>query len=98
MNDLVLYGVPLTLIVVGVVKLLRDEANLSEKAAKYGTAIGVAVSYLLIQFAPNIESMWPAFPIVVPVVGGAIGLFLSVLGYWPEAQKLGSGTVNRLNS
>lgn len=88
MENLTLFGVSLGLLIVSLVKVLQDEFQFSDKAARWARGLLGAGAFLLIANADVILAIWPLFETVVVQAGGALAVLLSVLGYWPEAQRV----------
>lgn len=88
--ELTLYGVPLTLLLLGVTKLLQDKGVVSDEGATWMLAVGAALAYGLIDQAPLLEAQWPWFPEYFALFGNMLGLFLTVKGYMSAARKLGA--------
>ena len=89
MENLTLFGVSLTLLIVAGVKVAQDEFGFSDKAARWTRGLLGAGAFVLVAYAPEVQAVWPYFERAVVVVGGALGVLFSVLGYWPEAQQIG---------
>jgi hypothetical protein len=88
MDNLTLFGVSLTLLIVAGVKAAQDEIGFSDKLARWVRGLLGAGAFVLVAYAPDVQAAWPEFERVVTIFGGALGVLFSVLGYWPEAQKL----------
>lgn len=89
MENLTLFGVSLTLLIIAGVKVAQDELEFSDKTARWIRGLLGAGAFVLINVAPEVQAAWPYFERVVVVGGGALGILFSVLGYWPEAQQIG---------
>ena len=89
MENLTLFGVSLTLLIVAGVKVAQDEFGFSDKAARWARGLLGAGAFVLVAYAPEVQAVWPYFERAVVVVGGALGVLFSVLGYWPEVQQIG---------
>ena len=87
MENLTLFGVSLGLLIVSAVKVAQDEFGFSDKVARWARGALGAAAFLLVANADVIQTAWPLFETVVVQAGGALGVLLSVLGYWPEAQR-----------
>lgn len=88
MKDLVLYGIPLGLLALAAIKLAQDKLDLTDGEANLVRAIAGAALYLVVQNAEAIEAAWPYFETAVVQFGGALAIFLSILGYWDDVQRL----------
>lgn len=90
MENLTLFGISLTLLIIAGVKVAQDELQFSDKIARWARGLLGAGAFVLVAFAPEVQAVWPYFERTVVVAGGALGVLFSVLGYWPEAQQIGA--------
>jgi hypothetical protein len=94
-RDLLLYGVPLGLIILGGVRAAQEKLKLSEEAARWVRAGLAGGAALLVMNAEAIQAAWPPFQTIVVQGGVVLGTILSVAGYWPDVQKVGRRIVGR---
>jgi hypothetical protein len=83
--DIVLFGVSLTALSIGLVKLAVDFGWVEGRQADILRGALLAGSFVLLQYAPDIQAALPAFERIVIVAGGALGIFLTTLGYSQNA-------------
>ena len=95
MENLTLFGIALGGLAVAAIKCLQDRFKFSDDTADLVRAITAAVLYLVIQNAEMIQAVWPYFEIVVTQAGGMLAVFLGVLGYWKDLQRIGYKATGR---
>jgi len=96
MENLALYGIPLGLLIISAVKVGQDEFKFSDKVARWARGLLGMGAFLLIANADVIQAAWPYFETAVVQAGGALAVLLSVLGYWPEAQRVAYRAMGKL--
>ena len=87
--NLVLYGVPFGLFILGIVRIAQEKIPLSEEIARWARAFLTGGAVLVVMNAEAIQAAWPLFETVIVQGGTVLGAILSVAGYWPEVQKVG---------
>jgi uncharacterized 2Fe-2S/4Fe-4S cluster protein (DUF4445 family) len=95
MENLTLFGIALGALAMATIKLVKDKAGLTDEAANFIRAVVGAGIYLVIQNAEAIQAAWPYFEMAVTQVGGALSVFLSILGYWDDVQRIGYKVTGR---
>lgn len=95
MENLTLFGIALGALAIATVKLAQDKFGLTEETANFTRAFLGAGIYLLVQNAEVIQAAWPYFEAVVTQGGGALAIFLNVLGYWPDVQRIACRVTGR---
>ena len=95
MENLTLFGIALGALAVATVKLIKDKTGLSDETANFIRAVSGVVVYLVIQNAEMIQAAWPYFEVAVTQFGGALSVFLSILGYWSDVQRIGYKATGR---
>jgi len=88
--EFTLFGVALAVIVISLVKAIQGETGITDRYANYLRAGLMGLAYLLYTFGPELATMYPWFERTVVVGGGFIAVVLSMMGYWPEVQKVGN--------
>jgi len=68
--------------------MIKDLSYCSDKVVAYITATLSALAYVLVLKIDTIVAWCPAIGEWGPIVLGAIGIFLTVLGYLPGAVRL----------
>lgn len=95
MENLTLFGIALGALAVAAVKCAQDLIGFGDKEANLVRAVLGAALYLLIQNADAIQAAWPYFELAITQGGGALAIFLSVLGYWNDLQRIGYKATGR---
>jgi len=95
MENLTLFGIALGALAMATIKLVKDKVGLTEETANFSRAFAGAGLYLVIQNAEAIQAAWPYFEVAVTQVGGALSVFLSILGYWDDVQRIGYRIMGR---
>lgn len=95
MENMVLFGIAIGGLAVAAIKLIKDKFNLTDETANLIRAFTGAGIYLLIQKADVIQAAWPAFEEVITLGGGALSIFLGILGYWDDVQRIGYRVTGR---
>ena len=95
MENLTLFGIALGALAVATIKLIKDKAGLSDEVANFIRAFAGAGVYLAIQNAEAIQAAWPYFEKAITQGGGALSVFLSILGYWSDVQRIGYKATGR---
>jgi len=88
MENLTLFGIALGALAMSTIKLVRDKLGLTEEIANFARAFTGAAIYLIIQNAEVFQVAWPYFEVVVTQAGGALSIFLGILGYWDDVQRI----------
>ena len=95
MENLTLFGIALGALAVATVKLAKDKLGLTDETANFIRAFAGASIYLVVQNAETIQAAWPYFETAVTQGGGALSIFLGILGYWPDVQRIGYRVTGR---
>lgn len=95
MENMVLFGIAIGGLAVATIKLIKDKFKLTDETANLARAFAGAIIYLVIQNAKAIQAAWPYFEIVVTQGGGALAVFLGILGYWDDVQRIGYRVTGR---
>lgn len=83
MGEVMIYGVSWVAVMAVLLALLRQYAGVSAEWEKVIAAVGAVVGYLVVTNLAQLESLWPAMPVVVPQVLTAVLIFGATLGLIP---------------
>lgn len=87
MSDLILWGVPLTGLIVALMKLAAD-LGLPPGAAKHVQGLLFALGYIFITALPDLESTYPLLAQYGPLVLGAVVAYLIASGYYEIQSQI----------